>query len=246
MQLPGKHDKRRATLAALGFETLQRGAPDIDLWQIRLISGTARVQKLAALLSPDERQRATRLRSPDDQRRFTVARGMLRQLLGHYLDVAPADLVFSYGSSGKPRLKNAHGLHFNLAHSGERAAYAVSTVRPVGIDIEFVARNIEFERIARRFFAPNEFAALIKLPTSRRRRAFFRLWTAKEAVIKATGKGLAQSLDAFEIDLTSDASPRIVAAKPRRIAEMVIHAPYAGRAYMVAVAAFRAKHLAGK
>lgn len=246
MQFTGKRDKRRATLAALGFEALQCGDPDIELWQTRLHKGAARIQKLVALLAPDELQRAARLRSPDDRRRFTVSRGMLRQLLGHYLGVAPADLVFGYGSRGKPGLKCNHGLHFNLAHSGERAAYAVSAAGPVGIDIEYVERKIEFERVARRFFAPNELAALTKLPTARRRRAFFRLWTAKEAVIKATGKGLAQALDAFEIDLTPGHSPRILQAKTRRHAEMELHAPYAGRAYIVSVAAPRVKHLPGE
>jgi 4'-phosphopantetheinyl transferase len=89
-------------------------------------------------------------------------------------------------------------------------------------------------------------AALTKLPTIRRRRAFFRLWTAKEAVIKATGKGLAQSLGAFEIDLTSGRSPRILHANTHRNAEMDIDTPYAGRAYTVSVAAPRVKHLAGE
>jgi 4'-phosphopantetheinyl transferase len=229
-------------LTALGFEALHCGIPDIDLWQTSLNAGAPQIRLLAALLAPDEQKRAARFFSPDDCRRFTVARGMLRQLLGNYLEVAPEELKFCYGPLGKPQLKGAKVLNFNLAHAGERAAYAVSAAIPVGVDIENVSRNIDFERVARRFFTPNEFAALIMLPNIRRRRAFFRLWTAKEAVIKATGKGLAQSLDEFEIDLKSIHSPRVLRSKNRRIAEMVIHTLHSGRAYVVSVAAPHVNH----
>ena len=181
-------------------------------------------------------QRASRLRSVDDRRRYTVARGMLRLLIGHYLQCAPAGLRFRYGGNGKPAVIAPRKLHFNLAHSAERAVYALSAVRPVGIDIEQVTRQVEFEQIARRFFTPKEFADLIALPTARRRRAFYRLWTAKEAVIKATGKGLSQPLDEFEINLASAGAPVILPAGHGGITQMSIYAPYAGRDYIVAVA----------
>ena len=81
--------------------------------------------------------------------------------------------------------------------------------------------------------------ALPILPTARRRRAFYRLWTAKEAVIKATGKGLSQPLDSFEIDLVSSTAELLLPAGPGRKKQISIFAPYAGRDYIVAVAAPR-------
>jgi 4'-phosphopantetheinyl transferase len=245
LQFAGKRDRKRAALAALGFAELQCNAHEIELWRTNLRAGAARIARLAKLLSPDELQRAARLRSPDDRRRFTVARGMLRLLLGQYLNAPPTSLRFCYGRHGKPALKAHRQLHFNLAHSGERAVYALSAVRPVGIDIEYIARNIEFERVARRFFTATEFAALIKTPAARRRRAFYRLWTAKEAVIKATGKGLAQALDGFEIDFASDRGKSLLTTNGGAEFQMSIYALSAGRDYIAAVAAPLDKHLFG-
>ena len=238
MQAPGKSGAPNVAMQAAGFKALKVDTADFEVWLARLDVGKTRLHHLAGLLAPDEIQRAARLRSADDRRRFTVARGMLRQLLGIYLEKAPAAIEFSYGSRGKPRIKRTTPVHFNMAHSGERAAYVISKDRPVGIDIECLHRDIEFERIARRFFAPAEFDALQKVPSTRRRRAFFALWTGKEAVIKATGRGLSQSLARFEIAV--DGHPRIIRAKSKRIAQTILHAPDPGAGYMVAVAAMPA------
>lgn len=246
MQFPGKGDIRRAALAALGFAEMQCEAHDIELWQTSLHASAARINRLVTLLAPDEIQRAGRFRSPDDRRRFTVARGMLRLLLGHYLNSPPAGLEFRYGKNGKPALRERRKFHFNLAHSGERAVYAVSAAHPVGIDIEYVARDVAFERVARRFFTDREFAALIKIPATRRRRAFYRLWTAKEAVIKATGKGLAQSLAGFEIDLASNHGANLQQSKDGPDLRTSIYAPLAGRDYIVTVAVSSVERLRGQ
>jgi 4'-phosphopantetheinyl transferase len=236
LQFAGKRGKRYEALAALGFQALQCAEPGIDLWQTGLIVGSALQQQLVTTLSADEKQRAARFRSADDRRRFVVARGMLRHLLGHYLAIAPRAIEFCYGNQGKPCVEQDADMHFNLAHAGERAAYAVSARSPVGIDIERIARSLDFERVARRFFSPNEFHALLQLPEARRRYAFYRLWTAKEAVVKATGKGLAQSLKNFEIDISDNRVPRLIQACEKGLMKMKLCAPKAGRTYIVTVA----------
>lgn len=236
LQFAGKREKRHKTLAALGFQALPCDEPGIELWHTSLMAGSARQQQLAATLPPDEKHRAARFHSADDRRRFVVARGMLRQLLGHYLAISPRAVVFCYGNHGKPRIDHDTELQFNLAHSDERAAYAISVRRPVGIDIERVTRGLDFERVARRFFSPNEFHALMQLPEARRRYAFYRLWTAKEAVVKATGKGLAQSLKNFEIDISDSRMPRLIQACEKGLMKMKLCAPKAGRTYIVTVA----------
>ncbi len=237
MHAPGKSGAPNAALQAAGFKALKVETSGVEVWLARMDVGKTRVHRLAELLAPDEIQRAARLRSADDRRRFTVAHGMLRHLLGIYLDMAPAAIEFSYGSRGKPRIRRTTPVHFNMAHSGERAVYAISKNRPVGIDIEYLDRGIAFERVARRFFAPAEFDALQKVPATRRRRAFFALWTGKEAVIKATGRGLSQSLARFEIAADMDKHPHIIRAKSKRIAQTILYAPDADAGYMVSVAA---------
>jgi len=233
----GKFDTRNAALEAAGFRLLSIDNSDVDVWQIHLDVNATVTHRNAGLLAPDEIRRAARLRSLTDRRRFIVARGMLRLLLGVYADIPSEAIRFAYGSHGKPRLKPSSLLHFNVAHSGERAVYALSRTRRVGIDIEHLNREFAFERVARRFFARPEFENLLRMPEARRRRAFFALWTCKEAVIKATGKGLALGLDQFEIGLKP--SPRITDAQTQSVAGIDLYAPHAGPGYVIAVAAMQ-------
>ena len=125
MQVAGKRGALPAALRASGFKRLRLDATDIDVWLVPLKAGASRLHSLHATLSDDEKKRASRLRAASDRRKFIVARGMLRRLLGLYLDKPPADLQFAYGRHGKPRLKSAADLQFNTAHSGERAVYEI-------------------------------------------------------------------------------------------------------------------------
>ncbi|MEA2704631.1 MAG: 4-phosphopantetheinyl transferase, partial [Actinomycetota bacterium] len=142
-----------------------------------------------ALLSADERARAARLRTPLLRQRFTTARGYLRHMLAGLLDVPPKDVDLDAGPHGKPALAAPHPpLEFNLSHAGGVALYAFSRHAPVGIDVERARDDLPWERMAARYFAPEEAASI---DTSD---AFFACWTRKEAVVKATGTGLSQPL----------------------------------------------------
>lgn len=164
---------------------------------------TARVAELRPFLSSDERDRAGRFVFERDRIRFTVARGLLRKLLAGYLETSPAAIEFSYGEQGKPSLSGPteSSLKFNLAHSHERAAYAFSLNREMGIDIEFVGREVEYDAIAQRFFSPSECGELRMMTDAAKRRGFFDCWTRKEAYIKARGGGLSIPLDEFNVSL---------------------------------------------
>ena len=150
------------------------------------------------LLSADERERADRFHFERDRRRFVTARGLLRVLLGRYLDVDPADLLFGYGPRGKPFLAGA-ALRFNVSHSSGLALLAFTRERELGIDVERERSMTEWEDIARHYFSAREGAELRSLPAQEREAAFFRCWTRKEAFIKATGDGLSRPLDAFDV-----------------------------------------------
>jgi 4'-phosphopantetheinyl transferase len=159
---------------------------------------------LLHLLSHDEQARANRFYLERDRRRFIVARGALRTILGRYLGVEPGQLRFRYESHGKPFLSDDLGageLRFNLAHSNELALYAFTCGREIGIDVEYIHPVPDVEQIAARFFSVNENAALRMLPESQRLEAFFDCWTRKEAYIKALGEGLTQPLDQFQVSL---------------------------------------------
>ncbi len=138
------------------------------------------------------------------QNRFVVARGLLRELLGKYLQQAPHGLEFSYGKHGKPSLSGGNassGLCFNLSHLAGIAVYAIARERNLGIDVEHVRPESAGEAIAKRYFSAREVSDLRTLPPEARAEGFFHCWTRKEAYLKATGMGLQIPLDSFAVSL---------------------------------------------
>lgn len=132
-----------------------------------------------------------------------LAHRALGQLLIAYSgrDEPPAILR---GEHGKPYSTELDGLEFNVSHSGSHALIALARHLPIGIDIEGPGRARSIDDIAQRYFAPSEAAALRRLPEEQRRVAFLRLWTGKEAVLKALGHGLSFGLDRVEFELNAD------------------------------------------
>lgn len=186
---------------------------EVHVWQADLDVDGERLETFARLLVEDERTRAGRIRLADLRRRFVVARGFLRDVLARYLGVAPASLAFAYGARGKPALAAPPGaatLRFNLSHSRALALCAVARGREVGVDVEHV-RGLAVARIAARFYSPAEQAALAGLPADAASIAFFRLWTCKEAYLKATGTGVSRPLAEVEVTL-GDKEPSLEVA----------------------------------
>jgi 4'-phosphopantetheinyl transferase len=189
-------------------------AADLHVWQVPLDQPAERVAHCRAILSADEQARADRFYFDRDRRRYVVARGGLRSIIGRYLDVPPERLAFAYGPQGKPRLSLTADhipLHFNVAHSHELALYAITRTYEVGIDVEYTKRQVmDIDQLAGRFFSANENAVYRALPATDRRAAFFRCWTRKEAFIKAIGEGLSHPLDRFDVTFTPDRPPAIL------------------------------------
>ncbi len=181
----------------------------IEVWSVALDVPAEQAAALEAVLSPDERARAGRFRFERHRRRFVVARGLLRRVLGAYLDVAPADVVFAYGRKGKPHLTGAAAaLRFNLSHSGERALIALGRI-PLGVDIERLRPLRDPDAIARRFFSAAERETLAAQPAQGKIEAFFACWTRKEAYVKAVGDGLAIPLRSFDVTFANDCPPAV-------------------------------------
>jgi 4'-phosphopantetheinyl transferase len=105
-------------------------------------------------------------------------------------------------------------LEFNLSHSGDYVLIAVAQEHKVGIDVERIRSDMEFESIANRFFSPNETAELTSLPPKQKTIAFFNCWTRKEAYIKAQGLGLSLPLGSFDVSLASNDPAILRATRP--------------------------------
>jgi 4'-phosphopantetheinyl transferase len=181
----------------------------VDVWTVVLDQPAEMRAAHRASLSDDERGRADRFVFDRDRHHYVVCRGALRHLLAGYLDRRPADLAFSYGHRGKPALEGlaAGRLQFNVSHASGVAVVAITTGAAVGVDLECLARTVEFEALARRFFSAGEADQLLSLPDADRRAGFFACWTRKEAYIKAIGDGLACPLDSFAVTLRPDQAP---------------------------------------
>ena len=124
------------------------------------------------------------------------------------MDTSPDKIGFLVGTNGKPSLANK-ALEFNLSHSGAKAIVGVTTLAPIGVDIEYARAISDMSALAQRFFSPREQQAFENLPAALRPEGFFNCWTRKESFIKATGEGLQRPLDSFDVSLTPNAPARI-------------------------------------
>jgi 4'-phosphopantetheinyl transferase len=128
-------------------------------------------------------------------------RNPLRSVLGAYLGIEADRVTLINGEHGRPALADGHdqSLGFNWSHSGNRALIAVGRRINPGIDLEQLRARPRAMEIARRYFSAAEAEALAALPATARDAAFLEMWTAKEAVLKALGRGLAFGLDRLSI-----------------------------------------------
>lgn len=180
--------------------------PDTELhvWQANIEISEHEADKNYTLLSDDEKQRADRFKFRKHALHFIAARSMLRKILSHYLHISPEKIVFAYSEQGKPAIAHPipqKPIFFNLSHSHGIALYAIVSTPEIGIDIEYKDESLAFLQIAKRFFGENEAALLASFPNSQKADIFFKIWTAKEAFIKALGKGLAFPLTDFEVTI---------------------------------------------
>lgn len=200
-------DAGRTGLVWSSFPPNQPLAKDeIHVWLAGLEDADICVEYCADCLSSAERDRAAHFKFAPDRKRYLIAHGALRSILGMYLSVRPSAIELGSGPAGKPKLARSFAsdeLEFNLSHSGEVALIAVMRGTEVGIDIEHIQKGFAFQSIAQRFFTSSEVAALQNLPPHLQRETFYKCWTSKEALVKAKGTGLSGPLDEVQIALTA-------------------------------------------
>jgi 4'-phosphopantetheinyl transferase len=176
---------------------------EVHVWSVDLDVPSERVGSLGGVLSEDELLRAAAFKVEEGRRRFVVTRAALRTLLGRYLGREAVDLRFAAGAHGKPRLDPPSPLQFNVTHSGSAALIAFAREADVGVDIEEVKPRERMEGIARRVFTRAERDAIDGDA------GFYRHWVAKEAFVKATGRGVS-SVRSFEVLLDAPGGARLV------------------------------------
>jgi len=180
-------------------------ANQIHVWQLFIPDFMKKIDEFWCLLADQEKKRARRFVFPQHHDRFIIVHGVLRNLLGRYLNQNSKDIIFIDNKYGKPEVLNS-SIYFNISHSHEMALFAFAGI-PVGVDIEYLKENVEYEELADRFFSAAEREQLTNIPTTLYKQAFFNCWTRKEAFIKAIGEGLSFSLNQFDVEVNSNELP---------------------------------------
>jgi len=173
--------------------TYSRLGKRIDVWQF-CVPDAFRLQQLKALLSPQELARATRFKVSDAKDEFVAGRTFLKLALAEFTGLPAKSLPFHTNEYGKPELCGAHSIHFNLSHSHGVLIAAISRSGPVGVDIELIRPIRNSQSIAASWFSSRECQLLESVNHEDCDREFVRLWTRKEAVLKAVGTGLSDIL----------------------------------------------------
>ena len=185
------------------------GDGEVDIWLTEPASiGESSTGVLEAMLSPEERERATAFHFARDRRDYVVSHVLLRVTLSQYAQGDPATLAFTSSAAGRPALVAAPSwLDFSLSHTDGLAAVAVSCSAAVGVDAEDLEQSSAQWELADRYFAADEARALRALPEGLRPTRFLELWTLKEAYAKARGSGLSLPLDRVPFTLTPGNPP---------------------------------------
>jgi 4'-phosphopantetheinyl transferase len=246
-------------------EILLLSEGEVHVWRAWLDLPQPGIQALEQTLSDDERVRAQRFRFVKDRTHFIAARGLLRAILGRYLSREPQTLSFSYNAYGKPALAEmpegvgtnpscqrrlvaatasqsgrtkGEGLSFNATHAQGMALYAITCNRAIGVDLEYIQRQVEWEAVAERFFSPYEVSMLRAVPSHTRHIAFFNCWTRKEAYIKARGMGLSLALDQFDVSLIPGEPAALlnIREEGQDISNWSLYDLYPGNDYIAALA----------
>ncbi|MGI4861946.1 MAG: 4'-phosphopantetheinyl transferase family protein [Janthinobacterium lividum] len=192
--MPSFQDGATALPVPISLPAVNRWPADVEVWHVAL-DLDAESAAFCGFLAADEVARMTRYARPADRIRFATARALLRAMLGERLGCDPLQLAFTQGTYGRPSLAAHPGVSFNVSHSGARVLIALSMQRTVGVDIEVDDAMLDWRALLDLVCAPEEARTILCA------RAFYRCWTAKEALLKATGEGIGRGLKS--IDLSS-------------------------------------------
>jgi 4'-phosphopantetheinyl transferase len=161
------------------------------------------------LLTSEETERYSRFVFEKDRRQFLLTRALERDVLSRYLGVEPSELKFTRNEFGKPVISHPFGspITYSLSHTKGLSVCAVGSGGDVGVDVESLQRANNHAGIAKRFFATSEADFLESLDENQKPIEFLRLWTLKEAFVKARGLGLSIPLNSFEIEMIPKRAP---------------------------------------
>jgi 4'-phosphopantetheinyl transferase len=183
----------------------------VHVWQAKVDNSSAHPNKFSSVLSTDEHEQANNFKFTADKQHFIFRRYQLRLILSKYLGCNPRELMFRYSEYKKPfiYMPELKEVKFNMSFSGDLMLVGVSRNNEIGIDIEKVRPVEDLENIATENFSILEVKSLIRRKD--KINTFFRIWTRKEAFIKATGNGMYLPLRSFCVNINPSGKPEHLA-----------------------------------
>lgn len=180
------------------------------------------------ILSKQEQEQSLRFVTKELREQYLISHGILRCILAWHLKEKPQQISYAFNAFGKPELPNQNSLKFNMSHSKDLAVYAVSFCQRVGIDVEWKNPTVRFEDFFADILTDSEKNFLLDSCTNHKMKTefFFDLWSKKEALIKAIGKGL--SYNVKTIQTASKKDPIfLLDGQPFSCSQLPIHKDYA-------------------
>jgi 4'-phosphopantetheinyl transferase len=186
---------------------------EVHIWSYSLDPEAVNIALYQILLSPKEVIQKNKYITQTLKDKYTISRGGLRRILSKYLSISSEIIDFSYSNFGKPSIvssQNAENVFFNLSHSNNLALCIVSSLPDIGVDVELRKPILNVLDVAKLVCTEEEYQILLDDGEKNLQKNFYRIWTRKEALVKALGVGLSCSLDCLSVTFLENASPKLL------------------------------------
>lgn len=190
-----------ASAAKYWWSSFRKAGP-VTVTHVDLTPNAGREASSLLWLNEEEQVRCRQYPLPGPRRRFALCRAALRAVLCRQLDCTNERLSFGSSDYGKPFAlvdDEPADISFNLSHSGRHGLIALVPHGRLGVDVEECVPRRDFDELSEAVFGPHERSALAGVRGRDRVQLFFRLWTIKEALIKALGLGFTLDVSQFEV-----------------------------------------------
>lgn len=175
----------------------------IQIWHCEVRSGIDwdSLTGLKKLLSPTEQTLIPSFSHAPQKFEFIISKALLRNRLSFYLQQTPSEISIITEEKGRPKLEVDSNLRFNVSHSKGLISCAFSNAPELGIDIENLTRNADYGSLASDVFSPKELQTLTSYSKTNQPEVFFKIWTLKEAYLKALGTGVVDQIKEITLEL---------------------------------------------
>jgi 4'-phosphopantetheinyl transferase len=178
-------------IAHENFNKLKDHESGLKLFEIRLSSYYDLVPELMKYLNAAELQRAQKYHFEKDSNQFIICRTLLKFILAQHTGLHIDNIHIEIDTNKKPYLSSNETICFNVSHAADFAIIAVNN-HPIGIDIEYINKSFDFLEILESIFSLDETEAVLSAENNTD--IFYKFWTRKEAIVKATGQGISDHL----------------------------------------------------